>query len=70
MTTKIACIPLTGRIFSGRVNESKQCFVGKKTDVTNEVLEALIRKAEYHKGGFIVQTCSKKWTVTVVEESI
>ena len=70
MTTKIACSPLTGSIFSGRVNEAKQCFVGKKTDVTSDVLESVIGKAKYHGGSFDVTAGNNKWTITVVEELI
>lgn len=50
----IACSPLTGRIFSGRTNSSGLVFVGTKKDVTSEVLGAIIGKAEYHGGDFVV----------------
>jgi hypothetical protein len=68
MTTKIACSPLTGRIFSGRVNSKLQAFVGQKKDVTSDVLEALIGKAEFHGGTFEIEGGGRKWTVTVTEE--
>jgi len=68
MTTKIACSPLTGRIFQGRVNAARNAFTGQKKDVTSDVLEAVICKAEYHGGTFEIEGGGRKWTVTVVEE--
>ena len=68
MSTQIACSPLTGRIFQGRVNTKLNAFTGQKKDVTSDVLEAVIGKAEYHGGTFEILGGGKKWTVTVVEE--
>jgi hypothetical protein len=68
MTTKIACSPLTGRIFQGRVNAARNAFTGQKKDVTSDVLEAVIGKAEYHGGTFEIEGGGRKWTVTVTEE--
>jgi hypothetical protein len=65
MTTKIACSPLTGRIFQGRVNTKLNAFIGQKKDVTSDVLEALIGKAEFHGGTFEIEGGGQKWTVTV-----
>lgn len=67
MTTKIACSPLTGRIYSGRINPKIQSFVGQKRDVTSDVLEAVIGKADYHGGTFEIEGGGRKWTVTVKE---
>jgi hypothetical protein len=64
----IATSALTGRIFSGKVNKQGDAFVGQKTDVTSEVLKAVIDKAEYHGGQFDIQGGGKKWSVTVTEE--
>jgi hypothetical protein len=64
----IATSALTGRIFSGKVNKRGDAFVGQKTDVTSEVLKAVIDKAEYHGGQFDIQGGGKKWSVTVTEE--
>ena len=69
MTNKIACSPLTGRIFQGRVNKSMNAFTGEKKDVTSDVLEAVIGKAEFHGGTFEIQGGGRKWMVTVVEEA-
>jgi hypothetical protein len=69
MTTKIACSPLTGRIFQGRVNKARDAFTGEKKDVTSDVLEAVIGKAEFHGGTFEIQGGGRKWLVTVVEEA-
>jgi hypothetical protein len=62
----IATSPLTGRIFSGRVNKDFTSFVGEKKDVTSEVLKAVIDKADYHGGSFEIEGAGQKWTVTVV----
>ena len=67
MTTKIACSPLTGRIFQGRVNKSLNAFSGEKKDVTSDVLEAVIGKAEFHGGKFDVIGGGRKWVITVTE---
>ena len=61
----IATSPLTGRIFSGRINKAGNAFVGEKKDVTSEFLSALIEKAEFHGGEFVIEGDGKKWTVTV-----
>ena len=67
MTTKIACSPLTGRIFQGRINKDQNAFVGQKKDVTSDVLEAVIGKAEYHGGKFEIEGGDRKWLVKVTE---
>ena len=66
--SKIACSPLTGRIFQGRANVKKGMWVGQKKDVTSDVLESVIAKADYHGGSFEVSAGDKKWTVTVTKE--
>lgn len=38
---KIWCSPLTGNIYSGRVNLEKGLVVGQKKDVTDDVLQAM-----------------------------
>lgn len=63
--TRIACSPLTGRIYQGRVNGSS--FVGQKRDVTSDVLRVVIEKAEYHGGAFEIEGGGEKWTVTVAK---
>ena len=67
MTTKIACSPLTGRIFQGRVNAAMNAFVGQKKDVTSDVLESVIAKAEFHKGVFEIEGGGRKWVIRVTE---
>ena len=66
----IATSPLTGRIFSGRVNKDCTAFIGEKKDVTSEVLKAIIDKAEYHGGSFEIEGAGQKWTVTVAAHGI
>lgn len=65
MVTKIACSPLTGRIFQGRVNSSLNAFSGDKKDVTSDVLESVIAKAEFHGGQFDIEGGGRKWVVSV-----
>lgn len=67
MTSKIACSPLTGRIYSGRIDAKRGVFVGEKRDVTSDVMGALIEKAKYHGGTFEIQGSGRKWDVKVVE---
>ncbi|MBP8821725.1 MAG: hypothetical protein KBH08_06445 [Brachymonas sp.] len=70
MTTRIVCSPLTGRISSGRVHKSGQYFVGQKSDVTSDVLRAVIEKAEFHGGKFdVAASDGQKWIVSVVKEA-
>jgi hypothetical protein len=64
----IATSPLTGRIYSGKTNNAGDCFIGKKHDVTGQVLKALIDKASYHGGEFLIEGGGKKWEVTVKEQ--
>ena len=61
----IATSPLTGRIFSGRLNKNRTAFVGTKKDVTGEVLKAIIDKAEFHGGQFDIEGDGKKWILIV-----
>lgn len=65
---RIGVSPLTGRIFSGRVNKAGDAFVGEKQDVTSDVMRAIIEKADYHGGTFEIEGGDEKWTVTVVKE--
>ena len=41
---RIALSLLTGRIYAGRLNKAGDSFVGNKTDVTSDVLRAVIEK--------------------------
>ena len=68
MSQHIGCSPLTGHIFSGRVNASGTAFTGQKRDVTSEVLGAILDKAKFHGGSFDIQNSEgKRWIVTVTE---
>ena len=68
MATHIGTSPLTGRIGMGRVNKSGNAFVGEKTDVTSQVLQAVIEKAKFHGGQFDIEGGGRKWLVTVTEK--
>jgi hypothetical protein len=65
----IAVSPLSGRIYQGRVNLSGEYFVGKKEDVTSDVLKAVIEKAQFHGGTFEIanRDFSEVWDVTVTK---
>ncbi len=65
MSTRIACSPLTGRVFQGRVNKAGTAFVGEKKDITSDVLRAIVEKAEFHGGSFDIGAGGKKWKVVV-----
>jgi len=69
MSARIGVSPLTGRVFRGRVNEAGTAFVGKKQDITSDVLRAVIEKAEFHGGAFEIEGGGAKYTVTVKKES-
>jgi hypothetical protein len=65
--TRIALSPLTGRIYSGRVNKTKDCFVGEKIDVTSDVMRCVIEKAESGGGVFEITSGDTTWEVTVIK---
>lgn len=67
MTAHIATSPVTGRINQGRVNKAGTAFIGVKTDVTSEVLLAVLEKAQFHGGTFDIEGGNRKWVVTVKE---
>lgn len=41
---RIQCSPITGTIYAGRINKAGDAWAGKKTDVTSDVLGAIIQK--------------------------
>lgn len=63
----IATSPLTGRIFMGRVNKAGNAFLTGKTDVTSDVLKAIVEKAEYHGGAFVIEGGDKTYKLAVAE---
>lgn len=67
MTTHIATSPLTGRIHQGRINKKGTAFIGEKKDVTSQVLQAVIEKADFHGGTFVIEGGTRKWEVLVKE---
>ena len=68
MTTHIATSHITGRIHQGQVSKDRRSFVGEKKDVTSQVLQALIEKAEFHGGSFKIEGGGQKWAVKVTKE--
>lgn len=67
MINRIGCSPLTGRIYSGRLNKEQNAYVGEKRDVTSDVLRSVIEKADFHGGSFEIEGGDEKWLVTVVK---
>ena len=61
--------PLTGTVFSGRVNAKGDMWVGKKTDVTSDFLRCILEKAHFHGGAFEIRGGGKVHVVTVTEEA-
>lgn len=41
---RIQCSPITGTIYAGRPNKAGTAWAGEKTDVTSDVLGAVIEK--------------------------
>lgn len=64
---RIACTALTGRIVQGRVNKEGNSFVGEKNDITSDVLKAVIDKAAFHGGSFVIEGGGKSYALTVTE---
>ena len=70
MSNRIATAALTGRIYMGRVNKADTDFVGQTTDVTSDVMKAIIDKAEHHgDGGFEIVSGDQRWTVNVTKRA-
>ena len=67
MAARIACSPLTGRIYSGRLNKMQTAYIGEKLDVTSDVLRSVIEKADFHGGSFEIEGGNEKWTVIVAK---
>lgn len=65
----IAVSPLTGTVYSGKVSQKTDMWVGKKTDVTSDFLRCVIDKANFHGGCFEIRGSSGTvHVVTVVLE--
>ena len=65
----LAVSPLTGAIYSGRVNPKTDMWIGEKKDVTSDFLRCVIKKAEFHGGSFEIRGSSGTLhVVTVVVE--
>lgn len=70
MANRIACSPLTGRILMGRLNKAQDTFVSEPTDVTSDFCRALVEKAEFHSGAFVLTGSNgDSWEVTVTKRA-
>lgn len=65
----IGVSPLTGTVYSGRVDEKRQMWIGKKTDITSDFLRCVLEKADFHGGTFEIRGGGKVHTVTVTENT-
>jgi hypothetical protein len=65
----IGVSPITGTVFSGRINAAGDMWVGKKTDITSDFLRCVLEKAHFHGGKFEIRGGGKVHTVTVTEST-
>ena len=64
----IAVSPLTGAVYSGRVNPKTDTWIGKKTDVTSDFLRCVIEKAAFHGGEFEIRGSSGTLHIVTVRK--
>jgi len=63
---RIAVTALTGRIVAGsETAKGNEITEGSRQDVTSDFMKAVIDKAEYHGGSFVIEGGDQKWEVTV-----
>lgn len=63
----IAVSPLTGAIYSGRVNPKTDMWIGNKKDITSDFLRCVIEKAMFHGGSFEIRGSSGTIHIVTVE---
>ncbi|MDH2187414.1 hypothetical protein N5K35_27385 [Pseudomonas sp. GD03651] len=67
---RIAVTALAGRVIAGTENAKGNAITeGSRQDVTSDFMKAVIDKAEYHGGSFVIEGGDRKWEVTVKEAS-
>lgn len=59
---RIGCSPITGTIFAGRLNKKGNLWVGKKTDVTTDVLHSVLKK--------VIEFGEENTLIVTIDESI
>lgn len=63
---RIAVTALTGRVVAGKETaDGKGITEGSRQDVTSDFMKAVIDKADYHGGYFVIEGGGQKWRVTV-----
>lgn len=66
----IGVSPLTGTVYSGRVDKTGKMWVGKNTDITSDFLRCVLEKADFHGRSFDIRGGGKVYTVTVTESEM
>lgn len=65
---RLAVTALTGRVVAGHQNsKGNDLTEGSRQDVTSDFMKAVIDKAEYHGGTFVIEGDVRKWNVIVEE---
>ncbi|WP_444756825.1 DUF7446 family protein [Pseudomonas sp. A014] len=63
---RIAVTALAGRVIAGAENAKGNAITeASRQDVTSDFMKAVIDKAEYHGGSFVIEGGDQKWEVTV-----
>ncbi|WP_433886641.1 DUF7446 family protein [Pseudomonas vranovensis] len=63
---RIAVTALAGRIIAGlEAAKGNAITEGSRQDVTSDFMKAVIDKAEYHGGSFVIEGDDQRWEVTV-----
>lgn len=66
---RLAVTALAGRVIAGIESAKGNAITeGSRQDVTSDFMKAVIDKAEFHGGTFVIEGAGKKWNVTVMEE--
>ncbi len=62
--TRLAVTALTGSVMAGKANAKGDGLLNRQ-DVTSDFMKAVIDKADFHGGSFIIRGDGKQWEVTV-----
>jgi hypothetical protein len=67
---RLAVTALAGRIIAGMESAKGNAITeGSRQDVTSDFMKAVIDKADFHGGSFVIEGGDEKWTVTVTREA-
>jgi len=63
---RLAVTALTGTIMAGKANAAgTELLSSSRQDVTSDFMKALIQKADYHGGEFVIRGEGEQWDVSV-----